>query len=59
MRFSKILWPIVMSASVFVGSITLTCAQAATKPATKTVAAKPDPRQIERQIYNQAQKALN
>ena len=59
MRFSKILWPIALSASVFVGSITLACAQAATKPATKTAAAKPDPRQIERQIYNQAQKALN
>jgi soluble lytic murein transglycosylase len=59
MRFSKILWPVALSASVFVGSITLTCAQAATKPATKTAAVKPDQRQIERQIYNQAQKALN
>jgi len=59
MRFSKILWPVALSASVFVGSITLTCAHAATKPATKTTAVKPDQRQIERQIYNQAQKALN
>jgi soluble lytic murein transglycosylase len=59
MRFSKILWPVALSASVFVGSAALTCAQAATKPATKTAAAKPDQRQLERQMYNQAQKALN
>ena len=48
MRFSKILWPIALSASVFVGSIALTSAQAAS-----------DSRQIERQKYAQAQKALN
>ncbi|MDO8342123.1 MAG: lytic murein transglycosylase, partial [Cellvibrio sp.] len=63
MRFSKILWPVALSASVFVGSTTLICAQAATASTTKTAAktapAKPDPRQIERQKYVQAQKALN
>lgn len=63
MRFSKILWPVALSASVFVGSTTLICAQAATastiKTAAKTAPAKPDPRQIERQKYVQAQKALN
>lgn len=66
MRFSKILWPVALSASVFVGSITLTCAQATTttapsttKTTVKTVPAKPDQRQVERQKYNQAQKALN
>ncbi|HCS64529.1 MAG TPA: lytic murein transglycosylase [Cellvibrio sp.] len=52
-----------MSASVFVGSTTLICAQAATastiKTAAKTAPVKPDPRQIERQKYVQAQKALN
>ena len=48
MRFSKILWQVALSASVFVGSITLTSVQAA-----------PDARQIERQKYAQAQKALN
>lgn len=59
MRFSKILWPIALSASVFVGSTTLICVQAASASATKTAPAKPDPRQIERQKYVQAQKALN
>lgn len=63
MRFSKILWPLALSASVFVGSTTLICAQAATASTTKTAAktapAKHDPRQIERQKYVQAQKALN
>jgi len=66
MRFSKILWPVALSASVFVGSITLSCAQAATttaasttKTAAKKVSVKPDPRQLERQKYDQAQKALN
>ena len=63
MRFSKILWPVALSASVFVGSTTLICAQAATastiKTAAKTAPVKPDPRQIERQKYVQAQKALN
>lgn len=59
MRFSKILWQLALSASVFVGSITLTCVQAATKPASKNAVIKPDARQLERQIYNQAQKALN
>lgn len=48
MRFSKILWQVALSASVFVGSITLTSAQAAA-----------DARQVERQKYAQAQKALN
>lgn len=63
MRFSKILWPVALSASVFVGSTTLICAQAVTASTTKTTSkttpAKPDPRQIERQKYAQAQKALN
>ncbi|WP_331346846.1 transglycosylase SLT domain-containing protein [Cellvibrio sp. UBA7661] len=62
MRFSKILWPLALSASVFVGSMALIPAQAATnttKPTTKTTPAKPDARQIERQKYAQAQKALN
>ncbi len=66
MRFSKILWPITLSASVFVGSITLSSAHAATtqnagmtKTTAKTVSTKPDARQIERQKYAQAQKALN
>ena len=66
MRFSKILWPITLSASVFVGSITLSSAHAATtqnagttKTTAKIVSTKPDARQIERQKYAQAQKALN
>ena len=59
MRFSKILWQVALSASVFVGSITLTCVQAATNPTSKTAATKPTARQLEREIYNQAQKALN
>lgn len=62
MRFSKILWPLALSASVFIGGMPLISAQAATnnsKPTTKTVATKPDPRQLERQKYAQAQKALN
>lgn len=60
MRFSKILWPAALSASVFIGGITLTCAQAATTPSTsKTAPTKVDTRQIERQKYIQAQKALN
>jgi soluble lytic murein transglycosylase len=58
MRFSKILWQVALSASVFVGSITLTFAHAATTSTVKT-AAKPDQRQLERQKYDQAQKALN
>jgi soluble lytic murein transglycosylase len=58
MRFSKILWQVALSASVFVGSITLTFAQAATTSTVKA-AAKPDQRQLERQKYDQAQKALN
>ena len=63
MKFSKILWPVALSASVFVGSAAFTCAQATTtsptKPAVKTAPAKVDPRQIERQKYAQAQSALN
>lgn len=59
MRFSKILWPVALSACVFVGSSTLICAQAAPPTATKPAAAKPDQRHIERQKYIQAQKALN
>jgi len=62
MRFSKILWPVAVSASVFVGSMTLTCAFAATAAVpstTKTAPAKPDVRPSERQKYDQAQKALN
>lgn len=55
MRFSKILWPLSLSASVFIGSMTLTVASAATTSTT----AKTDNRHIERQKYNQAQKALN
>jgi soluble lytic murein transglycosylase len=58
MRFSKILWQVALSASVFVGSITLTFAHAATTSTVKA-AAKPDQRQLERQKYDQAQKALN
>lgn len=58
MRFSKILWQVALSASVFVGSITLTFVQAATTSTVKA-AAKPDQRQLERQKYDQAQKALN
>ncbi|MEN0037503.1 MAG: transglycosylase SLT domain-containing protein [Cellvibrio sp.] len=58
MRFSKILWPFVVGASVFVGSIALTSAHAAADTAAKT-ASKPTPRQLERQKYEQAQKALN
>lgn len=62
MRFSKILWPISLSASVFIGSmsLTLTEANAANSIAHKAPATtKPDTRQLERQKYNQAQKALN
>lgn len=62
MRFSKILWPVTFSASVFVGSITLIAEAATTtpvKPAIKTAPAKTDQRQLERQKYAQAQKALN
>ncbi len=62
MRFSKILWPIALSASVFVGSMAL-ITEAATnppaKPAAKTASTKVDQRQLERQKYAQAQKALN
>ncbi|HTF95609.1 MAG TPA: transglycosylase SLT domain-containing protein [Cellvibrio sp.] len=61
MRFSKILWPITFSASVLIGSMTL-IAEAATntaKPETKATPVKPDQRQLERQKYTQAQKALN
>ncbi len=62
MRFSKILWPVTISASVFVGSMTL-IAEAATTPPPKATAkaapAKVDQRQLERQKYAQAQKALN
>ena len=57
MRFSKILWPLVMGASVFVGSIAFTSAQAATDTSAKT--ASNQTRQLERQRYDQAQKALN
>lgn len=61
MRFSKILWPLSLSASVLIGSITLSItstATAATPAPTKTTV-KPEVRQLERQRYNQAQKALN
>lgn len=58
MRFSKILWPLVFGASVFVGSIASTNAHAATNVTAKTTT-KPSPRQLERQKYDQAQKALN
>jgi soluble lytic murein transglycosylase len=58
MRFSKILWPFVFGASVFVGSIALTSAQAATNTTAKT-STKPTARDAERQKYDQAQKALN
>lgn len=57
MRFSKILWPLSLSASVLIGSMTITTlTQAATnnKQATKI-----DVRASERQKYDQAQKALN
>jgi len=53
MRFLKILWQVALSASVFVGSITLSCAQAATNSVTKTEATKPNLRHIERQKYDQ------
>ncbi len=57
MRFSKILWPLSLSASVLLGSMTITSVVSAATPAKQT--SKPDARQIERQKYNQAQKALN
>jgi soluble lytic murein transglycosylase len=56
MRFSKILWPLALGASVFIGSMSLVPVQAATNNA---ATAKPDARQLERQKYAQAQKALN
>lgn len=59
MRFSKILWPVTLSASVFIGSMTLISAEAATAPAAKMAPVKQDQRQLERQKYTQAQKALN
>lgn len=66
MRFSTILWPVSLSASVFIGSLSLTLTEANattnsvthTAP-TKNAITKPDARQLERQKYNQAQKALN
>lgn len=72
MRFSTILWPATLSASVFIGCMTLANAQAATtttSPTTapaKTELAKPDAREQqlqqkrkeERQKYQQAHKAL-
>lgn len=58
MRFSKILWPLVVGASVFVGSITLTSAQAATNTPGEAVV-KSTVRDADRQKYDQAQKALN
>lgn len=59
MRFSKILWPVALSASVFIGSMTV-ISEAAAQGANKTTTAKKaDPRLQERQIYNQAQAALN
>lgn len=58
MRFSKILWPLSLSASVFIGSVSLTLAlPSVAAPAATPV--KADVRQLERQKYNQAQKALN
>lgn len=63
MRFSKILWPLSLSASVFIGSMTLALASAATTvpptPGSLKAAVKPEVRQLERQKYTQAQKALN
>lgn len=61
MRFSKILWPLSLSASVLIGSMTLTIASTAfaATPAPAKQTSKPDARQLERQKYNQAQKALN
>lgn len=58
MRFSKILWPLSLSASVFIGCMTLTIASAATASST-TSSVTPETRKLERQKYNQAQKALN
>lgn len=58
MRFSKILWPAALSASVFIGSMTITT-EAVAQAAGKTTSAKTEPRQRERQIYSQAQTALN
>jgi soluble lytic murein transglycosylase len=59
MRFTKALWPLMLSAGVFVGSIASICTEAATSPAAKKEQIKPDHRQKERQLYSQAQKALN
>lgn len=61
MRFSTILWPVTLSASVFLGSMTLAIAQAATpaKSTSTTVSMRQvDARQVERQKYQQAYKAL-
>jgi len=59
MRFSTILWPVTLSASVLLGCISL-CAQAAktTTAPTAVTQIKPDARSLERQKYLQAQKAL-
>jgi soluble lytic murein transglycosylase len=62
MRFSQILWPVAISASVFVGSMTLVSVAVANSPAqsvSRAALAKADPRPQERQKYAQAQKALN
>lgn len=61
MRFSKILWPLSLSASVLIGSMTLTIASTASAvtPTQSKQTGKPDARQIERQQYDRAQKALN
>jgi soluble lytic murein transglycosylase len=57
MRFSKILWPVALSASVFVGSMTM-ITEAAAQSVKKTASSKVDPLQQQRQLYNQAQSAL-
>lgn len=59
MRFSKILWPITLSASVFISGITLNAAaNNSAKPVAKSAATNVDTRHRERQLYAQAQKAL-
>ncbi|WP_050976990.1 transglycosylase SLT domain-containing protein [Cellvibrio sp. BR] len=61
MRFSKILWPLSLSASVLIGSMTLSIASTASAatPATTKQTGKSDARLVERQQYDRAQKALN
>jgi len=61
MRFSKILWPLSLSASVLIGSMTLSIASTASAatPATTKQNGKSDARLVERQQYDRAQKALN